>query len=387
MKHGNTPSNPARPLLAAGAPVSTPDACASASASASDAVPPARSRCDGWTPDKQKRFCEVLAECGIVARAADAVGMSSRSAYAFRSRAQGRAFAAVWHEARGIACRSLVDEAVSLAFQGRVVQVIENGEITTERRRNNPARLLRAVERLRSEAVLGDATVVAAAHDFERCLDLLVKGIAFPAPADHTRRGVSPEVIDFVRYTVFAGEAVPERPPVLQDDPRPEPQAVITGPHRWSAQVQRDFCEALARCGSVDKACRSIGKGRAGAYALRHRSRAFAIAWDAALLVVSEEMIDLALELASEGSVDTLYRQGKLVRVRRTTQVDAMLDTVARVQALRLPSPPMTAGFAASLDQLGSGALQQAIEAGHTGPHFTPELVETIRAAILGGGA
>ena len=61
------------------------------------------------------------------------------------------------------------------------------------------------------------------------------------------------------------------------DQPNP---AAPTGPHRWSRSVQRTFCEALARCGNVDQACRAVGKGRTGAYALRHQphGRAFAIA-------------------------------------------------------------------------------------------------------------
>ena len=329
----------------------------------------------------------MLAECGVVERAAQAVGLSSRSAYAFRSRQQGKAFAAVWDEARAVACRSLVDEAVSLAFHGRIVQVIEKGEITTERRRNSPARLLRTVERLRSEAVLGDATIVAAARDFEHCLDLLEKGQAYPVPPDRSgRKGVSEELSDFVRYRMLMGIEPPVRAPKQADEqpPAPEP-APDTRPHRWSPQVQRRFCEALAQCGNVDKACRSIGKGRAGAYALRHSHRAFAIAWDAALLVVSEEMMDLALELAREGSVDTLYKQGQLVSLRRTVNVDIMLDTVARVQAMRLPERRVGADFATSLDLLESGAAQQAMEEGSDGLNIDPAVVNAICHHLITG--
>ena len=384
MKHDHTPSNPARPLSAAGAPVLT---CTSGDA-------PDKTRHDGWTLEKQRRFCEVLAECGVVERAADAVGMSRRSAYAFRNRSWGRAFAAVWDQARAVACRAVVDEAVTLAFQGRVVQVIEDGQIVRERRHNSPARLLRAVERLRSGAVLGDAIVVAASHDFERCLDLLGKGLAFPVPAPQ-RKGVQPELMDIVRYQILMGEDVPERPaPLADDEPQPEVMPPATGPHRWSPAVQRDFCEALSRCGSVDKACRAVGKGRSGAYALRLRpeGRAFAIAWDAALLVVSEEMMDLALELAIEGSVDTLYKLGKLVRVRRVMNVDQMLGTVARISAMRLPGggaslASAAAGFSASLDRLETGEALDAIEAGNIMPVVTPEIIDAVRAAIFEGCA
>ena len=150
----------------------------------------------GWTPERQQMFCEILAACGVVAQAADAVGLSRRSAYAFRASAKGRAFAQVWDEARAIACRGMIDEAVALAFDGRVVQVIEDGTIVSERRRNSPARLLRTVERLRSPEVLGDPRVVAAAGDFERCLDLLGEGRVFPVPRSD-KAGISPETHRF----------------------------------------------------------------------------------------------------------------------------------------------------------------------------------------------
>ena len=449
MRLDDTPENPARPLSAA-------DALSSTSPS-SDESPPGRApRHDGWTLDKQRRFCEVLASCGVVEQAADAVGMSARSAYAFRNRSDGHAFAAVWDEARDVACRALIDEAVELAFEGRVVQVIENGEITTERRRNSPARLLRTVERLRREEVLGDALIVAASRDFEHCLDLLEAGEAYPEPpAAQAHDGLSSGMIDLIRRHVFMDEPLPEGgarvggggggdcagvdcdaasstrhaelvsasmhhfQPSVQAEPwtLKQVQGDDSGeggeggaragngngadggeedvapntprrPHRWTPEVQRAFCEALAKCGSVDKACRAIGKGRASAYALRNRAegRAFAIAWDAALLVVSDEMMDMALELAREGSTDRLYRGGKLVRVRRTVNADVMLDTVARVQAMRLPDRRGfgTSDFGASLDRLESGEALAAMAAGDDAPVLTLAMVDAMRRGILG---
>ena len=172
------------------------------------------------------------------------------------------------------------------------------------------------------------------------------------------------------------------------NEPQPiEPEPTPTGPHRWSPAVQRAFCEALARCGNVDKACRAVGKGRTGAYALRQQphGKAFAIAWDAALLVVSEEMMDTALELAREGSVDSLYRHGKLFRVRRILAVDSMIDTIARVMAIRGKEPGFgPTDFATSLARLASGEAQEAIERGvATGFHYTPAMVHEARAAFF----
>ena len=433
VTHDHSPAHPARPLFAAGSPVSTPDA--------DDAAPERRARYDGWSLEKQRQFCEVLASTGNVAQAADAVGMSRRSAYAFRKSSTGRAFARLWDQARDLACRAVVDEAVALAFQGRTVQVIENGEVVTERHRNSPARLLRTVERLRSDEVLGDPTVVAAARDFERCLDLLEAGDAFPVPpVRDLHGGVSAKVHGIVRRFLMgemgveasesdtatspttrhpelvSGSMVPLGPlggndtwmlkRVQHDDggvdgasPRDEggmdransadESEHTARPHRWSPTVQRAFCEALAQCGNVDKACRAVGKGRTGAYALRNHpeGQAFAIAWDAALLVVSEEMMDMALEMAREGSVDMVYRKGKLIRVRRTSDAQVMLDTVARVSAMRGGLANAHINFAENLDLLESGEALRAIEAGideDEDERRGAEIIDSICRATLG---
>ena len=174
----------------------------------------------------------------------------------------------------------------------------------------------------------------------------------------------------------------------LEDQPNePTPTPISTAPHRWSPAVQRAFCQALARYGNVDKACRAVGKGRTGAYALRHQphGRAFAIAWDAALLVISEEMLDTALELAREGAIDSHYKHGKLVRVRRTLTVDSIIDTIARVMALRGNAQPCApTDFATSLARLASGETQTAIEQGvDTGFVYTEEMVHQARASFF----
>ena len=439
MTHDHSPAHPARPLFAAGSPVPTPDA--------DDAAPERRARHDGWTLEKQRQFCEVLASTGVVAQAADAVGLSRRSAYALRKSSTGRAFARLWDQARDLACRAVVDEAVALAFQGRTVRVIENGEVVTERHRNSPARLLRTVERLRSDEVLGDPTVVAASRDFERCLDLLEAGDAFPVPpVRDVHGGVSAKVHGIVRRFLMgevgvdasesdtatspttrhpelvSGSMVPlgplggndawmlkQRPAGSQHDDggvdgaSPRAEDGVDGaksadesehtrtprPHRWSPATQRAFCEALSQCGNVDKACRAVGKGRTGAYALRNHpdGRAFAIASDAALLVASEEMMDMALEMAREGSVDMIYRKGKLIRVRRTSDAQVMLDTVARVNAMRGGLADAHINFAENLDLLESGEALRAIEAGvdeDEDERRAAEIIGSICRATLG---
>jgi hypothetical protein len=138
-----------------------------------DAMP--RLRCDGWTLTKQRRFCELLAECGEVETVSRAVGMTRQTAYRLRCRKAGRAFALAWDAAMLVASRVMIDDAVLMTFHGAVEKIVRQGNTTTRHRRT-PAMLFATAERLRSPRILGSAAVTAAAEDWERCLDLLEQG-------------------------------------------------------------------------------------------------------------------------------------------------------------------------------------------------------------------
>jgi len=79
-------------------------------------VPMARSRHDGWTPERQRAFIAALAESGLVARAAKAVGMGATSAYNLRRRPGAESFARAWDrvlaEARERALAYLMDQVL-----------------------------------------------------------------------------------------------------------------------------------------------------------------------------------------------------------------------------------------------------------------------------------
>lgn len=62
---------------------------------------PESCRRDGWTPDRQLRFLEVLAGTRSVTKAARAVGMSRESAHRLRNREPHGLFAATWDRAIG----------------------------------------------------------------------------------------------------------------------------------------------------------------------------------------------------------------------------------------------------------------------------------------------
>jgi hypothetical protein len=130
-------------------------------------------RHNGWNPQKQRGFCEMLAETGLVDRAAKAVGMSRESAYRLRRRADGRAFALGWDAALLLARQRLIDETFELAFEGSLEQHFVDGELKIEKRRRDPKSLLATVERLGAQSALGSEPVKAVAQDFETFLDCL----------------------------------------------------------------------------------------------------------------------------------------------------------------------------------------------------------------------
>lgn len=130
-------------------------------------------RHNGWTPERQRRFCELLAECGRVDQAAASVGMTREGAYALRRRAAGRAFAIAWDAALLLARQRLIDETFELAFSGAVEQVIRDGVVIAERRKRDPRMLLATISRLGFPGALGTPVVQAAAQEFDEFLDCL----------------------------------------------------------------------------------------------------------------------------------------------------------------------------------------------------------------------
>ena len=92
-------------------------------------------RFDGWTPYRIRGFLYALAAGASVENAARAAGMSRRSAYNLRNRAEGLAFRLAWDAAQDLARRPLGDALMSRAMHGVVEPVVRNGKIWGERRR------------------------------------------------------------------------------------------------------------------------------------------------------------------------------------------------------------------------------------------------------------
>lgn len=87
----------------------------------------------------------------------------------------------------------------------------------------------------------------------------------------------------------------------------------------WSAERQRVFIAALAACGSVARAARSVGMTPRSAYRLLDAEGAdgFAAAWDEAIESGIARVRADALERAVHGAPVALFRRGKLVRVEQ----------------------------------------------------------------------
>ena len=92
-------------------------------------VPRQRRRRVGWTEERQRGFIAALAECGSVARAARAVGMSPRSAYRLMDADGADSFAAAWDQAIDIGIERVRAEALHRALNGSSVAVYRRGKL------------------------------------------------------------------------------------------------------------------------------------------------------------------------------------------------------------------------------------------------------------------
>ncbi len=69
-----------------------------------------------WTPQAMRRFLEVLAECGSVARACGPVSKSRNSAHALRRKSDGQPFGIGWDAALMMARDRMQDRLLEHAF-------------------------------------------------------------------------------------------------------------------------------------------------------------------------------------------------------------------------------------------------------------------------------
>jgi len=100
-------------------------------------VPRLRKRRDGWTPEAQRAFIDALEQCGCVARAARAAGMTARSAYRLLVADGAESFAQAWDQAIARGTERLRMEALDRVLNGVWVPVMRRGRIVRFEHRVN----------------------------------------------------------------------------------------------------------------------------------------------------------------------------------------------------------------------------------------------------------
>lgn len=136
-------------------------------------------RHDGWTPARQRRFLEAIADGHSVESAAQIASMRPSSAYALRRRASGQAFALGWAAANLIARDILADTLMARAIDGQIETVTRpNGDVVERLRFDNrlATTILARLDRQAEDATLRThhaARMVA--QEFDAFLDLIEK--------------------------------------------------------------------------------------------------------------------------------------------------------------------------------------------------------------------
>jgi hypothetical protein len=143
--------------------------------------PPARTqRHDGWTPDRQRVFLDAVAEGFSTERACQITGLSPSSAYAFKKRANGRAFALAWRAAQLLGRDRIADTMMARAIDGYTETVTRaNGDVIERHRFDNrlAMQMLTRLDRMAQAddpaACAANADARAVAGEFDAFLDLL----------------------------------------------------------------------------------------------------------------------------------------------------------------------------------------------------------------------
>lgn len=141
-------------------------------------APTSASRADGWTPARQRLFLEAVAAGHTVIDACALVGLSYQSAYAFRRRSSGAAFALGWQAAQLLARQHLADTLYVRVIEGQCDTITRPDGSTWQRHRFDnrlAATMLARLDRL-ADAVASEGAHAAArtvADRFDRFLDSL----------------------------------------------------------------------------------------------------------------------------------------------------------------------------------------------------------------------
>ncbi|GGE93993.1 hypothetical protein [Sphingomonas prati] len=233
---------------------------------APDAQTPLPARHDGWTPARQRRFLEAIADGATVEDAARAVGLTATAAYSFRRRAPGAAFALGWAAANLHARERLADTLVTRALEGQVETITRpDGSVIERHRYDNRLGLMMLARLDRQAAADIPASATAAggptsmpsaartvAAGFDAYLDLIAADAgparaalflaAAPsqdtpaAPLAHADRWLHADTAPDLVMAADHARAEPEEPvPSIATPSTDEPEAAPT-PNRHSGE-------------------------------------------------------------------------------------------------------------------------------------------------------
>lgn len=98
-----------------------------------------------------------------------------------------------------------------------------------------------------------------------------------------------------------------------------QPVALAHRHDGWTAKRQREFLTVLAETGSIGAACDAVGMTPRSAYRLRAhpRGRAFAIAWEQALMMAAPRLMTIAYERAINGVPRSVWKDDVLISETR----------------------------------------------------------------------
>lgn len=134
-----------------------------------------QSRADGWSAGRQAAFLAHLADNGVVADAARAVGMSVSGGYALRRTTAGYVFNLGWEAALIIARRIIADRLMTAAIKGEEARWVREEGITTYTRQNTKLSLT-LLDRVNPARTLEE--VMAVASRFDLFLQLVDDGVS-----------------------------------------------------------------------------------------------------------------------------------------------------------------------------------------------------------------
>ncbi|WP_230291299.1 hypothetical protein [Croceicoccus sp. Ery5] len=306
-------------------------------------VPRARRK---LTPARQRQFIAALARTGLVAEAAEEVGVSVAALEKLRYSPKGQnpkggqSFRAAWDAARGCEAARKARSARRRDKNRMERQRLEQARLEQARLEQDP----RDRDARGPDGADGDAGHVP--HAFR---------LSPPAPSVHSSGAYCADPLSDHSGHLASRSARPSRRTsrAAFTGPEPHPDDPLLGfrpflhrcPRRNSITPdrQRAFIAALAASGSVTQAARAIGASVEALYNLRARGGAeeFAAAWEKAIDLGIARLEDTALARAIEGELRPIVARGEIIGEYRVHNEGLVMFLLRNRRAARYGPPAL----------------------------------------------